>query len=93
MRSRHRLSKFLPRRAVRFPGRPWTQPHARWLGGRRFDDALSRAVLIDYRCAVDALVQRRATLIGVLEAAGARSQDASPATSKALEVTSPRISA
>jgi hypothetical protein len=69
MRSRHRLSKFLLRRGMRFPGRPWTQPHARWLGTRRFDDALSQAVFIDYCCAVDALVQRRATLIGVLEAA------------------------
>jgi transposase len=69
MRSRHRLSKFLLRRGMRFPGRPWTQPHARWLGTRRFEDALSRAVFIDYCCAVDALLQRRATLIAVLEQA------------------------
>ena len=31
MRSRHRLSKFLLRRGLRFPGRAWTQPHERWL--------------------------------------------------------------
>jgi transposase len=69
MRSRHRLSKFLLRRGMRFAGRQWTQPHQRWLGTRRFDDALSQAVFIDYRCAVDALVQRRASLIVVLEQA------------------------
>lgn len=32
MRCRHRLSKFLLRRGLRFPGRAWTQPHGRWLG-------------------------------------------------------------
>jgi transposase len=70
MCSRHRLSKFLLRRGMRFPGRRcWTQPHERWLGTLRFDDALSQATLIDYCCAVDALVQRRRTLIDVLEQA------------------------
>src|SRR5215218_7158271 len=73
MRSRHRLSKFLLRRGMRFAGRQWTQPHQRWLGTRRFDDALSQAVLIDYCCAVDALVQRRAGLIAVLGEAVAAS--------------------
>ena len=48
MRSRHRLSKFLLRRGLRFPGRAWTQPHQRWLGKLRFEDALSRAVFLDY---------------------------------------------
>jgi len=48
MRSRHRLSKFLLRRGLRFPGRQWTQPHERWLGQLSFDDALSRATFIDY---------------------------------------------
>jgi transposase len=66
MRSRHRLSKFLLRRGLRFPGRAWTQPHERWLGKLRFDDAPSQAVLVDYLCAVDALVQRRRALIAVL---------------------------
>jgi transposase len=69
MRSRHRLSKFLLRRGLRFPGRQWTQPHQRSLLTLCFDDALSQAVFIDYCCAVDARVQRRATLIGVLEQA------------------------
>jgi len=76
MRSRHRLSKFLLRRGLRFPGRAWTQPHGRWLGRLSFDDALSQAVLVDYVCAVDALVQRRRALIAVLE-------DAVPASSHA----------
>jgi transposase len=67
MRCRHRLSKFLLRRGLRFPGRAWTQPHQRWLGKVTFDDALSRAVFIDYCCAIDALVQRRGALIAVLE--------------------------
>jgi len=69
MRSRHRLSKFLLRRGLRFPGRCWTQPHERWLGRLSFDDALSQAVLIDYLCAAQGLVQRRRTLIELLEQA------------------------
>ena len=67
MRSRHRLSKFLLRRGLRFAGRAWTQPHQRWLGKVAFDDASSEAVLTDYRCAIDALVHRRRELITVLE--------------------------
>jgi transposase len=76
MRSRHRLSKFLLRRGLRFPGRAWTQPHQRWLGKLCFDDALSQAVFVDYLCAVDALVGRRRTLIGVLGDAVAASSHA-----------------
>jgi transposase len=79
-RSRHRLSKFLLRRGMRFPGRQWTQPHERWLRTRRFDDALSQATFIDYCCAVEALVQRRATVIGVLE------HEAVPASSHARTI-------
>ena len=79
MRSRHRLSKFLLRRGLRFAGRAWTQPHERWLRKLDFDDALSKAVLLDYCCAVDALVHRRQTLIGLLE-------DAVPASSHATTI-------
>lgn len=79
MRSRHRLSKFLLRRGLRFAGRAWTQPHERWLRQLRFDDALSEAVLLDYCCAVDALVHRRHTLITLLE-------DAAPASSHATTI-------
>ena len=67
MRCRHRLSKFLLRRGLRFAGRAWTQPHQRWLGKVAFEDALSRAVFVDYCCAIDALVHRRRELIAVLE--------------------------
>jgi transposase len=69
MRSRHRLSKFLLRHGLRFPGRAWTQPHGRWLRGLAFEDPLSRVTFIDYCAAVEGLVQRRQALIGVLEEA------------------------
>ncbi len=69
MRARHRLSKFLLRRGERFPGCAWTQTHERWLRSLSFDDALTRATFIDYWCAVQALVARRAALIAVLEQA------------------------
>jgi len=69
MRSRHRLSKFLLRRGVRFPGKAWTQPHEQWLLALRFDDALSQATFVDYLSAVQALAQRRRALICVLEEA------------------------
>jgi len=79
MRSRHRLSKFLLRRGLRFGGRAWTQPHQRWLGTLHFDDTLSQAVFVDYGCAIDALVHRRRELIAAL-------QDAVPASSHAETV-------
>src|SRR5207245_886261 len=69
MRSRHRLSKFLLRRGVRFPCKAWTQPHEQWLLTLRFDDALSQATFVDYLSAVQALAQRRRALIWVLEEA------------------------
>jgi transposase len=67
MRSRHRLSKFLLRRGHRFPRKAWTQPHERWLCQLHFEDAPSQATFLDYLSAVQALVQRRRALIGVLE--------------------------
>ena len=76
MRARHRLSKFLLRRGLRFAGRQWTQPHERWLHAQRFDDAPSRAAFVDYCCAVEALVQRRRALIGALEQAAPESAHA-----------------
>ena len=69
MRCRHRLSKFLLRRGVRFPGKTWTQQHERWLSRLAFDDPLSRATFVDYLCAAQGLAQRRKALIGVLEGA------------------------
>jgi transposase len=69
MRARHRLSKFLLRRGVRFRGKTWTQQHERWLCALHFEDPLSQAVFVDYLGAVQGLGQRRKTLIGVLEGA------------------------
>jgi transposase len=69
MRARHRLSKFLLRRGVRFGGKTWTQQHERWLCALHFEDPLSQAVFVDYLSAVQGLAQRRKTLGGVLEAA------------------------
>ncbi len=76
MRARHRLSKFLLRRGLRFAGRQWTQPHERWLHAQRFDDAPSRAAFVDYLCAVEALVHRRRALIAALEQAAPESAHA-----------------
>jgi transposase len=69
MRARHRLSKFLLRRGVRFTGKTWTQQHERWLCTLHFEDPLSRAVFVDYLAAVQGLAQRRKTLADVLEQA------------------------
>jgi len=71
MRSRHRLSKFLLRRDVRWigPGSAWTTRHMNWLRARRFDDVCSQATFVDYLAAVELLVGRRAALIAALEQA------------------------
>jgi transposase len=69
MRARHRLSKFLLRRDLRFPGKGanWTQAHLRWLEQLSFEDAASRATFADYLAAVHAIAQRRQTLVQTLE--------------------------
>jgi transposase len=69
MRARHRLGKFLLRRGERYPGsgRAWTGVHMKWLRGLRFEDACSEATFLDYLAAVEPLMGRRSTLIGVLE--------------------------
>jgi transposase len=71
MRARHRLSKFLLRRGVRFPGPggAWTLAHLRWLRGLSFDDACSQASFVDYLAAVELLLARRASLLEALERA------------------------
>jgi transposase len=69
MRARHRLSKFLLRRDLHFPGKGqnWTLTHLRWLETLRFDDPASQATLTDYFIAVRAITQRRQVLIAELE--------------------------
>jgi transposase len=71
MRARHRLSKMLLRREVRWEGSAatWTQSHMKWLRSLRFDDACSQATLLDYLSAVEMLIARRATLLVALEQA------------------------
>lgn len=61
MRARHRVTKFLLRRELRWEGSAcaWTQAHWKWLDGIEFSDGPSSAVLADYLCAVRALEQRR----------------------------------
>lgn len=69
MRARHRLSKMLLRRDIRWtgPGSAWRQRHMSWLRGLRFDDLCSQATFIDYLSGVEMLVARRAALIAALE--------------------------
>jgi len=69
MRARHRLSKMLLRRDIRWPGpgSAWTQRHMIWLRSLRFEDLCSQAAFVDYLSGVEMLVARRAALIAALE--------------------------
>jgi transposase len=63
MRCRHRLSKLLLRRGVRFDdGRAWTERHRAWLADVDLGHDASQATLLDAIGAVDALVHRREQL-------------------------------
>jgi transposase len=65
MRARHRLSKLLLRRDLRYSGgRPWTQQHRQWLWSLQWAHAAERVVLSDYLLAVDQIGAR----LGELEA-------------------------
>jgi transposase len=60
MRCRHRLSKLLLRRGIRFEdGRAWTERHRVWLAGVDLGHDAAQATLIDQVGAVDALCHRR----------------------------------
>jgi len=60
MRGRHRLSKLLLRHGHRFDDGPaWTDRHRAWLATVDLDWPAARAVMLDLRGAVDALVHRR----------------------------------
>ena len=69
-RVRHRLSKLLLRRGVRWtPGREhWTQAHHAWLRGLRFAHAADQAILDDHLLALDQLEGRLRALDAKLEA-------------------------
>jgi transposase len=64
MRARLRLSSFLRRRELRFPGPggAWTRAHRRWLSTLRFDDLASETTFVDYLAALEELPHRCATL-------------------------------
>jgi transposase len=69
VRARHRLSKFLLRRAITFtPGkRAWTLVHRRWLEALRLDNSAESVVFADYLFAIDQLEQRIKSLLVHLE--------------------------
>jgi transposase len=64
-RARHRLSKFLLRRAITFtPGKKaWTLAHRRWLESLRFDNSADSAVVADYLLAIEHIEQRLKSLL------------------------------
>jgi hypothetical protein len=60
MRARHRLSKLLLRRGIRFDdGNAWTERHRRWLSGVVLQWPAAQTTLLDVRGAIDALALRR----------------------------------
>jgi len=69
VRARHRLGKFLLRRAITFtPGkRAWTLAHRRWLDSLRFDNPADSVVAADYLLAIDQIEQRIKSLLVHLE--------------------------
>jgi transposase len=71
MRARHRLSKFLLRREVEFPGPggSWTRSHWQWLHALEFSDHPSRVVFGEYLAAARSLEQRRDGLDAQIEIA------------------------
>ncbi|MBV9803917.1 MAG: IS110 family transposase [Solirubrobacterales bacterium] len=75
MRARHRLSKFLLRREIEFPGSGgnWTRSHWQWLRSLEFADHASRSVFADYLTAVASLDQRRGGLDAQIELAAPQS--------------------
>jgi transposase len=63
MRARHRLSKLLLRRGIRFEdGAAWTERHRRWLAGVVLEWPAAQAALLDARGAIEALCHRREQL-------------------------------
>ncbi|HXV90605.1 MAG TPA: IS110 family transposase [Gemmatimonadales bacterium] len=69
-RVRHRLSKLLLRRGVRWTRgrRAWTRAHLEWLRGRRFEHPADQAILDDHLLALEQLESRLAALDAKLEA-------------------------
>jgi len=69
MRSRHRLSKMLLRRGLRYPGKnTWGAAHRRWLATICWEHEAERVVFADYRFAVEQLEERLKGLDAALAA-------------------------
>lgn len=68
LRARHRLSKFLLRRAVHPPAgvRAWSRAHETWLGKVVFAQAADEVVFEDYRAVAQAAAERVKRLEGAL---------------------------
>ncbi len=68
-RCRHRLSKLLLRRGVRWQAgrRAWTQAHRKWLKGLRFEDPIDQYVFSDLLLAVEQLEERLMSVELLLE--------------------------
>lgn len=71
-RARHRLSKFLLRRAINFtPGKKaWTLAHRHWLESLHFDNSADWAVFTDYLLAIEHIEQRLKSLLVHVECLG-----------------------
>jgi transposase len=70
MRARHRLSKLLLRRNIRYMGaKNWTLKHRDWLRSLSFDDAALKAVFDDYLLAITQLEERIKTVDTHIEVA------------------------
>lgn len=79
-RVRHRLSKFLLRRGVRFTrGRKaWTQAHRAWLWGVRLEHEADQAILDDHLLALEQIEGRLGALVARLEAIAGEAPYAEP---------------
>ncbi len=68
MRARHRLDKFLVRRGLIYTGGSlWTTTHASWIATIRFEHEADKAVLGDYRHALELIDERLKVLDAKLE--------------------------
>ena len=70
LRSRHRMSKFLLRRGLRWSQgkRAWTHAHRAWMKGLRFEHGADQSIFDDYLLALEQLEERCKRLDDKLEA-------------------------
>jgi transposase len=71
LRHRHRASKFLLRRAIRYTAgkKHWTRMHHQWLRGLQFDQQAAQAVFDSYLLAIEQTEERLKSLDEQLEQA------------------------